>query len=98
VVRALLALAEAPGAVGQVVNVGSDQEISILALAEMVKEATGSPSEIVLVPYDQAYQEGFEDMPRRVPDVSRLQGLVGFSPQMKIDRIVAEVIDYYRLR
>ncbi|MCA1906217.1 MAG: GDP-mannose 4,6-dehydratase [Desulfarculus sp.] len=98
VVRALAALAECEAAVGQVVNVGSQQEISIAGLAELVKELTGSSSKIVYVPYDQAYEEGFEDMQRRVPDVSRLESLVGFSPRMGIREIVESVIGFYRER
>ncbi|MBI4798476.1 MAG: GDP-mannose 4,6-dehydratase [Desulfarculus sp.] len=98
VVTALAALAQCEAAVGQVVNVGSQQEISIAALAGLVKEVTGSNSKIVLVPYDQAYEEGFEDMQRRVPEVSKLKGLVGFSPQMGIREIVESVVAYYRER
>ncbi|MCB2225679.1 MAG: GDP-mannose 4,6-dehydratase [Desulfarculaceae bacterium] len=96
VVKCLAALAAEPKAVGQVVNVGSTQEISIMGLAELVKELTGSDSPIRLVPYEEAYEEGFEDMPRRVPDVSRLESLVGFTPQMGIAPIVQTVIDHYR--
>jgi UDP-glucose 4-epimerase len=98
VVTALAALAQCDAALGQVVNVGSQQEISIAALAELVKEVAGASSKIVLVPYDQAYEEGFEDMQRRVPDVSKLRGLVGFSPQMGIREIVESVVAYYRER
>jgi len=98
VVRALAALSQCPAALGQVVNVGSDQEISIAELAELVKEMAGSNSPITYVPYEEAYEEGFEDMNRRVPDTSRLRELVGFSPEMDIRSIVASVIDYYRRR
>ncbi len=98
VVRALAALAETPEAVGQVVNVGSNQEISIAGLAELVKEMAESDSPITYVPYEEAYEEGFEDMARRVPDVSKLEGLVGFAPQKNIREIVASVIEYYRGR
>lgn len=98
VVAALAALAACPGAVGQVVNVGSQQEISIADLAKLVKEVAGSESPIVLVPYDQAYEEGFEDMQRRVPEVAKLRGLVGFSPQMGIRAIVESVVAHYRQR
>jgi UDP-glucose 4-epimerase len=80
--------------VGQVFNIGSDQEISILKLAERVKELTHSDSEIVFVPYDEAYEEGFEDMPRRVPDISKVGELVGFRPQMNLDGILESVVDY----
>jgi UDP-glucose 4-epimerase len=98
VVHALAALAECPEAVGQVVNVGSDQEISIAGLAELVKEMTGSDSSITYVPYEQAYEEGFEDMARRVPDVAKLASLVGFTPQKNIEDIVSAVIAFYRKR
>ena len=68
VVRAMVALINEPAAVGQVFNIGNGAEISINALAEKVKALTGSSSEIVRIPYEQAYEAGFEDMPRRVPD------------------------------
>ena len=78
VVGALIKLMDNSEAVGQVFNIGSNEEISIRALAERVKEVTKSDSEIVYVPYDQAYEEGFEDMPRRIPDISKVSELVGF--------------------
>ena len=96
VVAALTALTDCPDAVGQVVNVGSRQEISIMDLAKLVKQETGSTSRIETISYDQAYQEGFEDMQRRVPDVSKLEGLVGMSPQKGIREIVLSVVEYYR--
>ncbi|KMY69237.1 nucleoside-diphosphate sugar epimerase [Desulfocarbo indianensis] len=98
VVEALAALAEAPQAVGQVVNVGSDQEITIGELAELVKEMADSDSPITYVPYEQAYAEGFEDMARRMPDVSKLKSLVGFAPRKDIRGIVSAVIEHYRER
>ena len=94
VVEALLKLMDHDQAVGQVFNIGSNQEISILSLAERVKELTRSASEIVYVSYDEAYEEGFEDMPRRVPDISKVSALVGFRPQMGLDGILESVIDY----
>jgi UDP-glucose 4-epimerase len=87
-------LMENNNAVGQVFNIGSNQEITILELAERVKLLTQSDSEIVFVPYDEAYEEGFEDMPRRVPDISKVSELVGFRPQMTLDGILESVIDY----
>ncbi|HYJ87149.1 MAG TPA: GDP-mannose 4,6-dehydratase, partial [Pyrinomonadaceae bacterium] len=85
VTGALVKLMDQPESVGQVFNIGSNEEISILQLAEKVKELTESNSEIVFVPYDEAYEEGFEDMPRRVPDISKIKKLVGFSPDMPLD-------------
>ena len=87
-------LMDSSEAVGQVFNIGSNEEISIRALAERVKEITQSDSEIVYVPYDQAYEEGFEDMPRRIPDISKVSELVGFRPEMGLDGILESVIDY----
>ena len=94
VVGALVKLMEHPEAIGQVFNIGSNVEISILELAERVKQITKSDSEIVFVPYDQAYEEGFEDMPRRVPDISKVSGFVGFSPEMSLDGILERVVDF----
>ena len=75
-VRALAGLLNEPRAVGEVFNVGNDQEISIRDLAETVKRVTRSPSDIVTVPYDEAYQAGFEDMSRRVPDLRKIKTLL----------------------
>ena len=94
VINALIKLMDHPEAVGQVFNIGSNEELSILELAERVKELTNSDSEIVFVPYDDAYEEGFEDMPRRVPDTSKVRDLVGLSPQLALDGILRSVIDY----
>jgi UDP-glucose 4-epimerase len=94
VVGALTKLMDEPDAVGQVFNIGSNQEITILDLAKRVKQLTQSSSEIVFVPYDEAYEEGFEDMPRRVPDISKVGKLVGFRPQMNLDGILETVIEY----
>jgi len=94
VVDALVKLMANDEAVGQVFNIGSNTEISILELAERVKEITRSDSEIVFVPYDEAYEEGFEDMPRRVPNISKISDLVGFHPNMSLDGILQRVVDY----
>jgi UDP-glucose 4-epimerase len=94
VVGALIKLMEHEGAVGEVFNIGSNEEVSILELANRIKELTKSESEIVLVPYAEAYEEGFEDMPRRVPDITKVGALVGFKPEMKLDGILKSVIDY----
>jgi UDP-glucose 4-epimerase len=95
VVGALMRLMDHENAVGEVFNVGSNQEITILDLARKVKELTNSKSEIVFVPYDEAYEEGFEDMPRRIPDISKVHGLVGFRPQMNLEGILKSVIDFH---
>jgi UDP-glucose 4-epimerase len=96
VVGALVGLMEKEEAVGQVFNIGSNEEVSILELARRIKELTRSDSEIVLVPYDEAYEEGFEDMPRRVPDITKIGKLVGFRPEMKLDGIIERVVEYQR--
>ena len=95
VVGALIKLMDDPAAVGQVFNIGSNEEISIIELAERIRELTKSDSEIVLVPYDEAYEEGFEDMPRRVPDISKISAQIGFRPEIKLDKILESVIAYY---
>ncbi|MCA1634057.1 MAG: GDP-mannose 4,6-dehydratase [Acidobacteria bacterium] len=95
IVGALVKLMDSEEAVGQVFNIGSNEEVSITELAERVKELTGSKSEIVRVPYDEAYEEGFEDMPRRVPDISKIGAIVGFKPTMALDGILQSVIEYY---
>jgi len=96
VVGALVALADNVAAEGQVFNVGNDrEEVTILDLARRVQQRTKSRSEIVMVPYDQAYESGFEDMPRRVPDLSRIRGLIGYEPQVHLDEILDRVIDYF---
>jgi UDP-glucose 4-epimerase len=95
-VRALLALVDEPKAIGQVFNIGNGEEITINALAEKVKAMTGSASEIVRIPYDQAYESGFEDMPRRVPDLTKIRNLVGYEPRVGLDQILREVIDFMR--
>jgi UDP-glucose 4-epimerase len=95
VVGALVSLMEKDEAVGGVYNIGSNEEVSINQLAEKVRELTGSKSEIVRVPYDEAYEEGFEDMPRRVPDISKVGALTGFKPTVKLEEILQTVIAYY---
>ena len=96
--RKIDALIGEPKAIGQVFNIGNGEEISMRALAEKVKTMTASASEIVTIPYDQAYEAGFEDMPRRVPDISKIRGLVGYDPKVQLDEILTRVIDYVRTR
>jgi UDP-glucose 4-epimerase len=96
VVGALARLAVHEDAVGSVFNIGNDhEEVSILDLARRIKAAARSRSEIVLVPYDQAYEEGFEDMPRRVPDLGRIRDLIGYQPQVHLDEIIERVIEHF---
>jgi UDP-glucose 4-epimerase len=96
VARALVGLMSTDEAYGGVFNIGANEEVTILELAERVRRAAGSESEIVKVPYDEAYEEGFEDMQRRIPDTSRLNGLIGWSPTRSLDEILADVLDYHR--
>ncbi|MCG8418944.1 MAG: GDP-mannose 4,6-dehydratase [Proteobacteria bacterium] len=96
VVTALPALMANPAAAGQVYNLGSQHEISILALAERIKELAGSDSEIIFIPYDEAYEEGFEDMPRRVPSTEKAAALIGFAQKKSLDQTLGEVIAFYR--
>ena len=96
VVRAMIALVNEPAAVGHVFNIGHGPEISINQLAEKVKALTSSRSDIVHIPYDRAYESGFEDMPRRAPDITKLQSLIGFRPTVELDEILTRVIESYR--
>jgi UDP-glucose 4-epimerase len=98
VVGALMALVDEPRAIGGVFNIGNVHEITIRGLAEKVKTMTESASPIVTIPYDQAYEHGFEDMPRRVPDISKIHALVGYEPRVELDEILARVIAYFRER
>ncbi|MBI3299577.1 MAG: GDP-mannose 4,6-dehydratase [Elusimicrobia bacterium] len=95
-VRAQAALMQCPAAVGQVFNIGSQNEISIMGLAERIKELAGSSSPIKLVPYSEAYEEGFEDMARRVPDLTRVHAAIGYEPKYTLDDIIRDVISYER--
>lgn len=95
IVDALVKLMDREDAVGQVFNIGSNEEVSIAMLAERIREMTHSSSEIVYVPYSEAYEEGFEDMPRRVPDITKIGELVGFRPTTSLDGILREVIAYH---
>jgi UDP-glucose 4-epimerase len=94
-VKALLVLPNKPKAVGEVFNIGSNEEISIKHLAERVKKIAKSSSPIVLIPYEKAYEKGFEDMHRRVPDITKIKKMVGFKPAVKLDELIKKVIEYY---
>jgi UDP-glucose 4-epimerase len=96
VVEALVRLAHEPRAVGEVFNIGNVGEVTIRDLAEKVKAMTGSASPIQMIPYDEAYEAGFEDMPRRVPDISKIHALIGYQPKMNLDQIIATVIEHFR--
>ena len=96
VVGALIALMSEPKAIGQVINIGHTEEITMRALAERVRSLTGSTSSIRLVPYDEAYESGFEDMPRRLPDLSKIQSMIGYRPRFSLDDILIHVIEYFR--
>jgi UDP-glucose 4-epimerase len=92
VVAAILRLADTPAAVGQVFNIGSNEETTINELARRVKQRTASCSEIVHIPYSEAYEPGFEDMPRRVPDLVKIGALIGYRPRRSLDEILGDVI------
>lgn len=94
-VEAMTRLMETDAAVGEVVNIGTDREITVEGLASLVKERTGSASPITYTPYDQAYEPGFEDMMRRVPCLDRLERLTGFRPATKLEEIVDRVTQHF---
>jgi UDP-glucose 4-epimerase len=96
VVDALLKLVAQPAAIGEVFNIGNDEEITIAKLAERVRQMSGSASPIKFVSYEEAYESGFEDMPRRLPDLSKAKAAIGYSPTRSLDAILADVIDYFR--
>ena len=96
IVDALVKLMEDDKSVGQIYNIGSDKEITILDLAKKVKKLTNSSSTIKLIPYNEAYEEGFEDMNRRVPDISKIKKSIGFEPKVPLDEILKEIIEYYK--
>lgn len=96
VVAAVHALAEAPQAIGQVFNIGSQEEISILALAERIRTRAGSRSDIQFVPYDDAYEAGFEDFRRRVPGLDKIRAAIEWQPTITLDQTIDEIVTYYR--
>ena len=98
VVEAVVKLVENSQAVGQVFNIGNTEEVTILGLAELVIELSGSQSEIVLVPYDQAYEPGFEDMYRRVPSIEKIHRLVGYVPRHPLEETLNRIIEFEKLR
>ena len=96
VVWGIAALANEPRAVSDVFNLGNDGEITIQELAELVKTMTASDSEIVTIPYERAYESGFEDMPRRVPDLTKAKNLIGYDPRVQLPEILTKVIEHER--
>jgi UDP-glucose 4-epimerase len=98
VVNALIGLSEHPAAVGEVFNIGHFKDISILELAQRVKKMADSESEIVFIPHEEAYEEGFEDMQRRLPDISKIGTLLGYKPTLDLEQIIERVIAHYRMK
>jgi UDP-glucose 4-epimerase len=96
VARALADLMETDEAVGEVFNVGSSEEVTILELAERTRAAARSESTIRRVPYEEAYAPGFEDMRRRIPDTTKIRRLLGWQPTRNLDQILADLIEYHR--
>jgi UDP-glucose 4-epimerase len=96
VVSALLKLMEDPQAEGEVFNVGNIEEVSINDLASLVKKLTESLSQIVHIPYEQAFEKGFEDMQRRIPDITKIKKLIGFEPTVGLEESIKRIIEYYR--
>lgn len=96
VVWAMAELAETPEALGKVFNIGSMEMISIKELAALVKRLSNSDSEIVNLPYDEAYEAGFEDMQQRKPDISRISNLIGYEPKINLEKTIEEIIDYFK--
>ncbi|MCD5397771.1 GDP-mannose 4,6-dehydratase [candidate division NPL-UPA2 bacterium] len=96
VVKAIIALTDHPQAIGDIFNVGNEEEITIVDLAKKIKELADSQSEIVFIPYEEAYEKGFEDMRYRVPDISKVRRLIGYSPRVKLDEILKKIIESKR--
>jgi nucleoside-diphosphate-sugar epimerase len=96
VVNALLKLVAEPQAIGQVINLGNTHEVTIRALAERVRALAGSSSPIKSVPYDEAYESGFEDMPRRVPDLTKARNMIGYEPKHGLDDILVQIIEHFQ--
>ncbi|MQA92616.1 MAG: NAD-dependent epimerase/dehydratase family protein [Gemmatimonas sp.] len=95
-VRALILLMESDTAIGEVYNIGNNQEITILELAERIRRRVGSSSEISFVPYSVAYEENFEDMPRRMPSIEKIRDAIGWTPRIGLDPLLDSVIHYHR--
>lgn len=98
VVAAIMKLMETPAAIGQVVNIGNNKEISIEDLAKKIIQMSGSKSELTYVPYEKAYPLGFEDMERRIPDLTKIKMLIGFQPKVELDAILKMIIDHKKIK
>jgi UDP-glucose 4-epimerase len=96
VVGALIRLVAERAAIGQVINIGNTQEVTIAQLAERIRDLSGSTSPIKFIPYDEAYESGFEDMPRRVPDLTKAAAMIDYQPRHTLDDILVQVIEYFR--
>jgi UDP-glucose 4-epimerase len=96
VVGALIKLSKEPKALGEVFNVGSQEEISIEQLAKKIIKLTKSRSKIVYVPYETAYEEGFEDMQRRIPDITKIGKYIGFKPTLSLAEIIKDIVGYLK--
>jgi UDP-glucose 4-epimerase len=94
VVRALLQVMDSDKSIGEVFNIGNNQQISILELAKRVIQITDSKSEIIKIPYTEAYPDGFEDMQRRVPDISKIKNVLGWSPQIGLDQTIKDIATF----
>jgi UDP-glucose 4-epimerase len=90
-VRALISIIDSEDTIGEVFNVGNNQQISIIELAKKVIEITGSKSEVIKIPYSHVYPEGFEDMQRRVPDISKIKQVLGWTPEINLDQIIKDI-------
>ncbi len=98
VVQATVQLGKHPKAVGEIFNIGGTEEISIRDLAFLVKDLTGSKSEVKFIPYEEAYEEGFEDMHRRVPSIEKVQNLVGYKPSLDVVGIISKITEYFQTK
>jgi len=96
VTGALIDLINNRKAYGEVFNIGNNKDISISKLAETIRKMTGSGSKIVNIPYDEAYEKGFEDMRKRLPDISKAKSLIGFQPRIKLEETLTDIIDFYK--
>jgi UDP-glucose 4-epimerase len=97
-VRAILAVADSGDAIGQVFNIGHNQQISIMELARKVIFITGSKSEIKNISYSQAYPDGYEDMQHRVPDISKIYNVLGWKPEIELDEIIRDVVGFIKAK